>query len=430
MKIIIKNATLISMDDKRDKVEYDMDILIDDKNIVEISKNINMDVDKIIDASGMVVLPGMINTHAHVPMSIFRETIDGLKLQDWLQNKIWPMEAKLSDDDIYYASLLSFIEMIKTGTTTINDMYFKTDSIIKAKDIMGVRLQTTNFLMNQFNDGDTRINILKEILKKYKDHDDTLSFNVGLHGLYTSDLDYIKKCIELAKNLDIPLHMHFCENDAEVSDIIKLHNKKPIELLNENFNIHTVLAHAVKLSDDDIKKMANLNIHVSTCPISNLKLGCGIAKVSEMLNNSINVSIGTDGQGSGSSLDMFEAMKYTALLQKGINEDPTIINAYDVLKMATINGAKALKMDDKIGSITEGKKADLIIIDVKDVLLKPTNDLISEIVYNVKGSNVNTTIVDGKILMEDKVLKKDVDEYEIIDKCDLIIKNISRGEIV
>lgn len=427
MKILIKNATLISMSENREKIEENVDIEIINSKIIKIAKNIEvLGADKVIDATGKVVMPGLINTHAHVPMSIFRETVDGYNLQDWLTKKIWPMEDKLTNEDIYYASYLSFLEMIKTGTTTINDMYFMTEDIIKAAVECGIRLQTTRTLMDAGSDtlGEERLSELKELIEKYKNYNDCITLNVGIHGLYTSSREYVKKCIKFAKENELLLHMHFCENTNEVQDIENAYNEKPIDVLQKEFKDEKIiLAHAVKLNEEEIEKLAqNKNVSVSHCPVSNLKLGCGIANITKMVKEGINVSIGTDGQGSGTNLDLFESMKFTALLQKGISEEPTQMPAYEVLKMATINGAKALSLEEKIGSIEEGKQADLIILNLDTVVTKPVNDLLSDIVYNVKGNNVETTIVNGKILMENKQLK--IKENDIYDKCKKIIERI------
>lgn len=424
MRTCIKNCTLISMDSRREKIEYNVDILIDENKIIKIGKNINDDlVDKCIDASNKVVMPGLINTHAHVPMSVFRETLDGYNLQDWLSKKIWPMEDKLTREDIYYASYLSFIEMIKTGTTTINDMYAMAEDIIKAMIETGVRLQTTRTIMSL--NGEERLRELQGLIDNYKNVDEKLTLNVGIHGLYTTNEEFVEKSIELAQKNNLPVHMHFCENTTEVSDIEKAYGRKPTQVLKDKFkNTKTLLAHCVKLTEQDIDAIKDMDISVSHCPVSNLKLGCGIAKINYMLENGINISLGTDGQGSGSNLDMFETMKYTALLQKGITENPQNLPAYEVLKMATINGAKALGLEESIGSITEGKLADIIIIDIDDVKVKPVNNLISEIVYNVKGDNVITTIINGEILMENRKLIK-TNEEKIYEECEKIIERIS-----
>lgn len=427
MKIGIRNATLISMSDKREKIEENIDIKIDGNKIVEIGKRLKLDnSDKIIDVTGKIVMPGLINTHSHVPMSIFRETVDGYCLQDWLTQKIWPMEDKLINEDIYYASYLSFLEMIQTGTTTINDMYFMTEDIIRAAMDTKIRLQTTRTLMNASGEeeGNKRIEEIKNLLKKYRDKDDKITFNVGIHGLYTANREYVKRCIYFAKEENLPVHMHFCENTKEVEDIRKSYNENPIDVLMKEFKgVKTILAHAVKLDDMDIKKLSNLkNVSISHCPVSNLKLGCGTANIGKMIENGINVSLGTDGQGSGSNLDLFEAMKFAALLQKGKEEDAMLMPVYEVLKMATINGAKALGLEKKIGSIEEGKLADVIILDLNTVVTRPVNDVFSDIVYNVKGNNVITTIINGNILMEDK--KIIVNQKEIYNKCEEIIARI------
>lgn len=425
MKILIKNCTLISMVEERKKIEENIDILINENNIEKIAKDIQVCADKIIDGAGKIVMPGLINTHSHIPMSIFRETLDGYKLQDWLEKKIWPMEDKLTKEDVYYASLLSCIEMIKTGTTTINDMYFMQDNIIKAALDSGIRLQTTRTLMDAGNDGDARIKELEELIKTMNNKEETITFNIGIHGFYTTNAPYIEKCVELAKKYNLPIHIHFCENEKEVQDIKRMYNvDSPVELIKRYFKgCHVILAHAVKLTKQEIEDLKAENVYVSHCPVSNLKLGCGIANVSYMLEQGIKVSLGTDGQGSGANLDLFEAMKFTALLQKGISEEPEKLPAYEVLKIATINGAKALALENKIGTIEEGKNADIIILNLNDVLTQPINNIFSEIVYNVKGTNVETTIINGKIVMEDRKIKF-LDEREIYSKCDEIINRI------
>ncbi len=425
MNILIKNCNLISMSNKREKLEEDIDILIKDGKIENINKNITEKVDKIIYANGKIVMPGLINTHAHVPMSIFRETLDGYNLQDWLEKKIWPMEDKLNIEDIYYASLLSFIEMIKTGCTTINDMYFITEEIIKAALHSGVRLQTTRTLMDIKNDGESRLKELEELIKNYDSKEETITLNIGIHGFYTTNAPYIEKCANLARKYNKIVHIHFCENSKEREDIIKGYSvQSPVEVIKKYFKgLHVVTAHSVKLTKEEIDELASDNVHIAHCPVSNLKLGCGIANVSYMMKNGINVSIGTDGQGSGSNLDMFEAMKYTALLQKGIMENPKELPAYETIKMATVNGAKALGLEGKVGTIEENKCADLIILNLDTVITVPVNNIFSEIVYNIKGTNVETSIINGKIVMENRVVYG-INEKDIYKKCNEIIKRI------
>ena len=424
MKILIKNCNLISMSENRKKYEPNMDILIEDNKIKRIEKNINEDCEKVINANGKVVMPGLINTHSHISMSIFRETVDGLKTQDWLTQKIWPMEDKLTNEDIYYATMLSCIEMIETGCTCINDMYFMTEDIIKAALESGVRLQTTRTLMGHNKEDLIRLDELNNLLENYKY--ETITFNAGIHGLYTSNEEYVKKCVDFAEEKNLPIHMHFCENTQEREDIKRDYNvEKPSDVIKRDFKgIHNILAHSVKISDKDIENLKETNTYISHCPVSNLKLGCGIAPITKMVEEGLCVSLGTDGQGSGSNLDMFETMKFTALLQKGINENPEDLPAYEVLKMATINGTKALNLNET-GKIEEGKLADLIIINMEETITNPINNIFAEIVYNVKGSNVDTTIINGKVLMENRKISN-VNKKEIIQKCEEIINRIKK----
>lgn len=425
MKILIKNATLITMDSNSDEIQENKDILIEEDTIKQIAQNIQDKDAMLIDATNKIVMPGLINTHAHIAMSVFRETLDGYSLQDWLQEKIWPMEDKLTNEDVYDASMLSCIEMIKTGTTTINDMYFMPESTIQAALKTGVRIQLTRTLIDLNGEGQMKIEELENLLEQYTNKYSNVSFNIGIHGFYTTNEPYIERCVALAKKYSLPIHIHFCENQKEVQDIQKQYQiQSPVMLLKKYFKgIHVILAHAVKLTKEEIEELVEQDIYISHCPVSNLKLGCGIANITQMLEQGICVCLGTDGQGSGSNLDLFETMKYTALLQKGVQENPKVLPAYELLKLATINGAKALKMENTIGSLEEGKLADIIILNQEEVTTQPVNNLISEMVYNMKGTNVETVIINGKIVMQDRKLVG-IDEQEVYQRCRAIINRI------
>lgn len=426
MKILIKNCNLISMSETREKYEREIDILINNNKIEKIERNIKTDKSyKVIDAEGKIVMPGLINTHTHIPMSIFRDTLDGYGLQEWLNDKIWPMEDKLNKKDIYYASLLSCIEMIKSGTTCFNDQYFMTDCIIDAVLETGLRTHCTRTLMDIGGGIEKRLTELEKLINNYKENE-LVTINVGVHSLYTCTKECVQKAVELAGKYNLYIHMHFAENSKELEDIRKIHNtNSPVDLLPEYFNgTNLVLAHCVEVEPEEISKIKDLKLSIAHCPVSNLKLGCGIARIKDFINNGINVALGTDGQGSGNNLDMFSTMAYTALLQKGVNKDATLLPAYDVIKMATINGAKALNVEDKIGSIEKDKYADIIIIDLETAMTEPINDVFSNIVYNVKPNNVVTTIVNGKVVMEDRKIKG-INEKEIYVKCNDIIRRLT-----
>ncbi len=431
-KILIKNGNVVLFEKQSNNsletVIKNLDILIEGNKITKIEKNIMLENAKIIDAKGNVVMPGLINMHTHVPMSIFREMVDGYTLTEWLNEKIWPKEDKLTPNDVYYTSMLSLIEACKTGTTLLNDNYFFTDAIIKATHKLPIRYCVSRCLMGENNKSNNRID---EMLEIYNNKDNDITTNnystLALHGLYTTNADYLKIVSKLCHEYNFSLHLHFCENTKEVEDIKKIYNvDTPSKVLTKYFeDINLILAHCVKLTKEDLKTLGELKANVVHNPISNLRLGCGIADIKKMQEYGINVCLGTDGQGSGSNLDMFEAMNFTSLLQKGYQEDPTILDASTVIQMATINAAKALKMEDKIGSIEVGKLADIIIIDTSDITLQPINNLLSNIVYNIKGRDVTHTIVNGKILMENKKLTININENEIINKCNEILKRIS-----
>lgn len=432
-KIIIKNGNVLLFEKQPNNtlktIIKNTDILIEDEKISKIDNNISdLDANKIIDATNKVVMPGLVNMHAHVPMSIFREMIDGCTLEKWLNEKIWPKEDKLTPNDVYYTSMLSLIEACKTGTTLLNDNYFFTDAIIRATHKLPLRYVTSRCLMGNNTPSNNRI---EEMLTIYNNKENDISTNIysvlALHGLYTTNEDYLKIVSKLCHEYNFSLHTHFCENTKEVEDIKKIYNVKiPSQILYKYFeDINLILAHCVKLSDEDINILKNIKANIVHNPISNLRLGCGFANIAKIKQNGINICLGTDGQGSGSNLDMFETMNFASLIQKGYHEDPTVLPASDIIQMATINGAKALKMEDKIGSIEVGKLADIIIVDTNYISFHPINNLISDIVYNANGRDVTHTIVNGKILMENRKITENINEDEIKLKCREIVEKIS-----
>ena len=424
MITLIKNATVITMDDTRDEQYEKLDIVIADDTIKELTNEYKGEYDKLIDATNKVVMPGLINCHTHLGMSVFRATNDSLTLEKWLQEKIWPIEDKLTDDDIYYTTILSCIEMIKSGTTTSNDMYYNCNGSLKAIKECQVRSLFSRCLMDSDGGGDKRI---EEFLKLYNENvsQDLITFSVAPHAIYTCSYEYLKRCANLAKELKLPIHIHFCENLDEVNNIKNKYHKSPLALLKELGYLENklILAHATYISDLELEELKNRDVSFVHNPISNLNLGCGIADITKY-RKYVNITLGTDGQGSGNNLNLFKHMSYVDLLQKGIYKDPTIFSSYDVLKIATINGAKALGLGNLVGSITPGKKADIIIIDLDSTETYPSPDLITNIVHNVDASNIDTTIVNGKILMENHQIKLSINEDNIKKEVDRIINKI------
>jgi len=418
---VIKNGTVITMD--KNKKQYEnLDIVIKDDLIIEVSDNYNGFYDELIDASNKIVMPGLINCHTHLGMSIFRATNDNLTLNDWLNNKIWPIENNMNDEDVYYSTLLSCIEMIRTGTTTSNDMYFNSEGSIKAIIETKVRSLFSRCLMDKDSNGDKRIEEFLELYNKYNNNK-LIKFTVSPHSFYTCSKDYLKKCSDLAFDLNIPLHIHFSENIDEVNKINLDYNLDPVDVLEEVgfFKNKLILAHSTFINEQKLDKLKDKEISFIHNPISNLNLGCGIADIVKY-KKYVNIALGTDGVGSGNNMNLFYHMSVVDLLQKGIYKDPTVFSSFEVLKMATINGAKALGIENITGSIEVGKKADMIIVDLNDY---PTPDLITNLVHNTESSNIDCTIINGEILMKNHKLCLDINEKEVLKKIDEINKRLN-----
>ena len=427
--LLIKGGRVLLFEDN-DVVIEEKDILIKDGTIVQIKEKIEEDNIKVIEAVNNIVMPGLINTHAHIPMSIFRETTEGCKLYEWLNEKIWPREAKLTKEDVYWASMLSYYEMISTGTTTINDQYFMSEEIRKAAEDCKVRAVITRTIMDTDGSFEQRIQEFKDFYESRDKTNNLITYSVAPHSLYTCSDECLQATADLAREYHLPIHVHFLESVDEIQDIQKQHGKKAIEVLKQYFDgIHTILAHGVHLDDEDIKQLKAMDCGIAHNPISNLRLGCTIADTTRYLQEGINVALGTDGQGSGSNLDMFEAMRVACLIQGGIHENEERITAKDALNMATINGAKLLGLEDKVGSIEVGKDADLILINVEEnldnITMLPNLNEIANLVYNTSGRNVQTTIVKGEVLMENRQMKIG-NVQEVIDRCKEIAKRIAQ----
>lgn len=418
MKTKITNAKVITMDNKLKEVE-ELDVVYENDTIIYVGKDYNEEVDKVIDATGKILMPGLINCHTHLGMSLFRGTNDNYTLTDWLNNYIWPIENNMTDDDLYITTLVSCLEMIKTGTTCYNDMYFGWKGCLKAIKEAKIRGLFGRCLVGSNGEGQDRIEEFKEMYEENK-NEELIGFTIAPHGLYTCDTDYIKKCSSLSEEYNLPVHIHLAENQKELEDIKSMHNKEWLDVLKDTGLIDKklILAHGTFLSHLD--ELKNKDISVCTNPVSNLNLGCGIAKIKEYIDNGLNVCLGTDGQGSGNNLNLFYHMSLVDYLQKGVHEDPTVLSSYDVLKMATINGAKALGLEDKIGSIEVGKKADLILIDLDDIAMQPTVNIITEITHNGWFDSIDTTIINGEILYSNKEFKLDIDINNLINELNSI----------
>ena len=369
---------------------------------------------ELVDAQNRLVMPGLINTHTHAAMVLFRSLADDLSLLPWLKEKIWPLEAKLTPEDIYNGTRLAINEMLLSGTTTFADMYFFMDEVARAVEESGIRGVLARGLIGEDAEAEKKLEEAVEMSKKWKGQaDGRITAMLGPHAPYTSSPEFLRQVVTIARHHQLPLHIHVAETRDELEEISKNYGKRPVAYLVDLgfFSRPVLLAHGVWLDEGEISFLSKQKVAVAHNPSSNLKLASGIAPVAKMLNAGLTVSLGTDGAASNNRLDMFTEMRTAALLHRVVNEDPTIIPAGTALKMATINGARALGIDDQTGSLEPGKAADLIMLDLNQSHLTPCFNPESLVVYSARGSDVSDVMVNGEwVVKEGKPLKWEEEE--------------------
>jgi len=435
MSLTIHGGTIVTMSSKG--VIKDGAVVVEDDRIIDLGKTSDLKRKypgyERINAEGKVVIPGLVNTHQHAAMSLLRGYADDYPLKEWLERWIWPLERHMTGHDIYVGALLTAVESIMGGMTTVNTMYHYTADKNEAKAFAdtGLRGVVGHVCFSWRKEEDRRA--LWSLAKDWHDEADrTIRVSVDPHAPYTVDPGYVAELREITRELnerygsrDAPImwHTHVAETDDEPEKIRRAFNIPikggVIEYLDSLGVLgEDVLAvHCVSLTEMGIKILADRKVKVSHTPMSNLKLASGVSPVPTLLEAGVNVSLGTDGSSSNNVSDMFEVMKVAALLHKGVNKDPTLLPAQEVLKMATINGAKALLWDKEIGSIETGKKADLVVLDFRKPHLCPVYNEISHLVYSARASDVDTVLINGKIVMENREIKT-LDVAEILEKAE------------
>jgi 5-methylthioadenosine/S-adenosylhomocysteine deaminase len=407
MRILIKNTET----DHSKK-----DILIEGNKIARIEKHIETPADKVIDGTRKAVVPGMFNGHTHAAMTLMRGYADDMPLMPWLEEKIWPLEAKLTEEDVYRGAKLACLEMIKTGTTTMVDMYHHFPATANAVDEMGIRCMLTHAGFD-FGKPDMVEEYKKTVqsqLEKMAGYSDRINYALGPHAIYTVSADLLKWVADFARHNGLNIHTHLSETKGEVENALKnfgmrpVHYLKKVGLLGPNLS----LAHCLYLDDDEIKILADNGCQVVHNPASNLKLASGNKfRSADFKKAGVTVCLGTDGTCSGNNLDMYETMKLAALTGKVAWNDPTIWSAEETFAIATetvetVTGLKA-------GKIEEGYLADLSLVNLNVPEMTPNFNLISNLVYSANGNVVDTVICDGKVLMENRHVPG---EEEIMEK--------------
>ncbi len=403
-----------------------VDVYIEGKEIRKIGEDLPFPADKILDGSRKALIPGLVNAHTHAAMTLFRGFGDDMPLMPWLEQKIWPNEAKMTREDVYWGTKLACLEMIKSGTTTFFDMYQKFRGIADATEEMGLRGVIAGVCFDRFR---------PDLAEKCKRQNERLAeevvgyskrirYALGPHAIYTVSGELLRWCHRFAMERNVPIHLHLAETEDEVAYSIKHFGLSPVRYLYRLgvLSPHLVIAHGIYVDDDELRMLADHDVKVVHNPASNMKLASGIRfKFKEMRQLGITVGLGTDGCSSSNNLDMIEAMKLASLLGKAWRKDPEALPAGEMLRSATEEGAAMLGL--RAGRVEEGYLADLCLVDLNIPAFTPNFDFVSNLVYAANGSCVDTVICDGKILMENKRVPG---EDEILEKAAGIAYNLMK----
>lgn len=394
-KLLIKNVELLHT--PNGDLYY---IAVEDNKITYVGKDMpeNMQDAEIVDGKGKLATAGMVNTHGHVSMTLLRSYADDMELMDWLQNKIWPIEDKMNAQDIYWGAMLGIAEMLKGGTTCFADMYAFMENVARACAETGIRANLCRGLIGVAPDKDVKLAENNVLAANWQGYDNgRIRISYGPHAPYTCPVDYLEKVIKAAADHEAEIQMHLCETKFEVDTCMKEHGLTPIQLMDKlgMFDLGTIAAHCVHMTDNDMEIMATKKVRVAHNPQSNLKLASGIAPVAKMLEKGICVGIGTDGASSNNNLDMLEECRAAAMLHKATNFDPLAVPAQKAWEMATVDGAKTLGFDN-LGLLEAGQLADIVLWDMHKPYWYPRNNKLSLLVYAASANDADTVIVAGK----------------------------------
>lgn len=413
MDVIVRGGTVVTMDGSHRLIENGS-VAVKDGRIVAVGPAAELDrtyaAREIINASGKAVIPGLINGHTHVPMTLFRGLADDLDLQEWLTKYIFPAEARnVNEEFVRAGTRLGLAEMIRGGTTTYCDMYYFEDAIadetVKAgmRGVLGETL--IDFPVADNKTHEEGMAYAERFVRKWKGNALVIPA-IAPHAPYTVSEEHLKAMRELSDRTGAPLVIHISETKREVDESIKAKGTTPVDYLNRIgfLNDRVIAAHVVWPTEDEIRLLKKLGVGVVHNPQSNMKLASGVAPVPEMLKEDLRLGLGTDGAASNNDLSMWEEMDTAAKLHKLISRDPKVVTAAEAFEMATIRGARALHLEKEIGSLEKGKRADIVIVDLNDLNQTPYYNIYSDLVYATKADDVRTVIIEGRVIMRDRRL--------------------------
>lgn len=392
MRFLINNVLIIPMTDDGPRW-FAGSVLVEDGVIAEVFRGDAPQVDKVVDGTGKLLMPGLINTHTHVAMTLMRNMADDVPLMEWLHERVWPFESKLTPQDIYVGARLGIAEMLMGGTTTMVDMYWHEAAVARAVEETGIRaVLCPCFIDDRMGEFET------DLAETLSFKNELIQVRVAPHAAYSCSAENLRRGVQLAEKHNVGLHVHVSETRDEQEIVRNRFGKTPVGYLNSLgvFDLPTIAAHCVHVNGEDMEILKAKNVSVAHNPQSNMKLASGAAPVAQMLERGLNVSLGTDGAASNNDLDMWDEMRTAALLGKLTAGDPAALPAWEVLRMATVDGAKAIGAGGKLGRIKAGYAADLILVDTTGPHWQPLHDPVSAAVYSAKSSDVCAVWVAGR----------------------------------
>lgn len=432
MKRLFKNGVIITANEQNEWFSKGYLVVEGDK-IVAVGAGDYEDeasCSEVIDLKGKWVSPGWINTHGHAAMSLLRGYADDLPLQEWLENKMWPMEGQFTADTVRAGTQLAVVEMLKSGTTCFVDMYDHMHVVAEVVEEAGIRAVLARGVIGLCSEEEQKRK-LEEAVQFCQDWhlkaDGRITTMMSPHAPYTCPPDYIRRIVDKAVELDLPIHIHLSETAREVEQNVQDYGKRPVAHLRDLgvFSRPTLVAHAVHINEEEIEIFKEYGVKISHNPASNLKLGSGIAPIAKYIEHGLRPAIGTDSAASNNNLDMFQEVRLAALIHKGAQQNPTFVPADTALKMGTSWGAEAVFLEDT-GMLAVGKKADFIIINAHQAHLQPVSNPISHLIYSASGHDVEDVYIDGRqvvkqreclFLDEEKIIFEANKAFQALEKC-------------
>lgn len=429
--LLIKCMAALTMNDDDDIIR-DAEIAVRDNEIYHVgpagSVPADFKADQVLNRPGMVAMPGFVNCHTHAAMTLFRGYADDLPLMQWLKEKIWPLEEHLTPEHIHAGTMLSCAEMIRGGTTTFADMYFAMDKVAEAAEQSGMRAVLSRGMIGFGPNADQAMEESITFIEQWNGAaGGRVTTMFGPHAPYTCPPEYLRRVVEQAGRMGVGIHIHLAETEDEISEILEKYGRSPVVLMEETglFEVPVLAAHCVHLDDRDIEILARHRVGIAHNPQSNMKLASGVAPVTRLLEAGALVGLGTDGAASNNNLDMMEEMRAAAMLQKVHNGSATAIPARQALRMATADGARALGLGDRVGRIAPGLLADIILLDMHKPHLYPLHDIYAHVAYAAAAADVDTVIIDGRVVMEERGLLT-VDEDRILEQAQAAAESLKR----